>query len=43
MKNSIMKINYYNKTLIDIPININNYSNSKLIFQLYRNINFELL
>jgi len=27
--NSIMKLNYFNKTLIDIPLNIYSYSQSK--------------
>lgn len=39
--NSIMKFNYLNKTLIDIPLNIYSYSQSKLIFQLNRNITFD--
>jgi hypothetical protein len=39
--NSIMKFNYFNKTLIDIPLNVYSYSNSKLIFQLNRNITFD--
>jgi len=39
--NSIMKLNYFNKTLIDIPLNIYSYSQSKLIFQLNQNISFE--
>jgi hypothetical protein len=39
--NSIMKLNYFNKTLIDIPLNIYSYSQSKLIFQLNQNIGFE--
>ena len=39
--NSIMKFNYLNKTLIHIPLNIYSYSQSKLIFQLNRNITFD--
>jgi len=39
--NSIIKFNYFNKTLIDIPLYIYNYSNSKIIFQLNRNITFD--
>ncbi len=38
--NSTIKFNYFNKTLIDIPLNVYSYSNSKLIFQLNRNITF---
>jgi hypothetical protein len=38
--NSNIKFNYFNKTLIDIPLNVYSYSNSKLIFQLNRNITF---
>jgi hypothetical protein len=39
--NSTMKLNYFNKTLIDISLNIYSYSHSKLIFQLNRNITFD--
>ena len=39
--NSIMKFNYFNKTLIDIPLNVYSYSHSKLIFKLNRNITFD--